>query len=82
MQGRGIDAVFDEVICPIEEDKTQDMETWGDCSALLPWLFVKPLDTHHNNKKTGYLAEYRNLVEGKRGSQASLVLAVDLTVTK
>lgn len=51
MQGRGIDAVFDEVIRPTEEVKTQNMETWGDCSALLPWLFVKGLDTHHNNER-------------------------------
>lgn len=45
MQGRGIDAVFEE------EVKTQDVETWGDCLALLPWLFVKGLDTSHHNKR-------------------------------
>lgn len=76
MQGKGIDAVFDE------EVKTQDMETWGDCSALLPWLFVKGLDTCHNNKRLVTLPEYRNRVEGKHGNQASLVLSVDWTVTK
>lgn len=51
MQGRGIDAVFDEVIFPTKEVMTQDMETWGDCSALLPWLSVKGLDTRRNNKR-------------------------------